>query len=142
VSPGLTQLLRDAARLVVALDFFPAQLTAGPREATLVGVVDEGRLGSMPFVEPALTVILVPRHESPIVPPPPNEITMQGEFVSSVRWVADIAEQAEQGRGGRMEMSFRLSYVPVREMLQGATVSRERQTGVALVPRVQGPGSR
>jgi hypothetical protein len=93
VSSGLAQLLRDAARLAIGLDFFPAQLIAGPRQATLVGVVDEGRLGSMPLIAPDLSLILVPRHESPIVPPPSNEITMQGEFVSSVRWVAAIAEQ-------------------------------------------------
>jgi hypothetical protein len=140
VSPGLAQLLRDAASLVVALDFFPAQLDADPRQATLVGVVDEGHLGFMPPVRPALTLILVPRYESPIVPPPPNEVTMKSEFVASVRWVASIAERAEQGRRGGTGMRLRLSYVPTSETLRDSMVARERQTGSALVPRVQVSG--
>ena len=140
MSLGLAQLLRDAVRLVIDLDFFPAQLIADSRQATLVGVVDEGRLGSMPPVGPALSLILVPRHESPIVPPPSNDVTMQGEFVSSVRWVAAIVERAEQDRSGRTGMRLRLSYVSTSEMLQGSMAPRERQTGSALVPRVQVSG--
>jgi hypothetical protein len=137
VSSGLAQLLRDAARLVIDLDFFPAQLIAGSGQATLVGVVDEGRLGPVPLIGPDLSLILVPRYESPIIPPPSNEITMQGEFVSSVRWVGGIAERAG-GRG--TGMSVRLSYVPAGEKVPSSGVPRERQTGSALVPRVQVSG--
>jgi hypothetical protein len=50
VFSGLAQLLRDAVRLAIDLAFFPAQLIAGPRQATLVGVVDEGRLGPVPLI--------------------------------------------------------------------------------------------
>jgi hypothetical protein len=137
VSSGLAQLLRDAARLVIDLDFFPAQLVADPRQATLVGVVDEGRLGPVPLIGPDLSLILVPRYESPIIPPPSNEITMQGEFVSSVRWVAAIAERS-RGRG--TGISMRLSYIPAGQTVPGSGVPRERQTGSALVPRVQVSG--
>jgi hypothetical protein len=140
VSPGLAELLRDAVRLVNHLDIFPAQLIADPSQATLVGVVDEGRLGSMPPVGPDLSLILVSRHESPIVPPPSNDVTMQGEFSSSVGWVAAIVERTEQGRRRRTGLSLRLSYVPTSELLQDPAGPRERQTGAALVPRVQVSG--
>lgn len=136
MSSGLAQLLRDTARLARSLDFFPAQLTADPDQATLVGVVDEGRLGPWPPVDPALSLILVPRHESPLIPPPSNEITMKTEFVVSVRWVADIVEEAEHDRDGRIAMRVGLSYVPAREVLRDSMPPRERQTGSALVPRV------
>jgi hypothetical protein len=140
VSPGLAELLRDAVRLVTHLDFFPAQLIADPRQAMLVGVVDEGSLGSMPPVGPDLSLVLVSRQESPIVPPPSNDVTMQGEFLSSVGWVAGIVERAERKRRRRTGMSLRLSYVPTSELLQDSTGPRERQTGAALVPRVQVSG--
>jgi hypothetical protein len=140
VSSGLAELLRDAVRLVTHLEFFPAQLIADPHQATLVGVVDEGSLGSMPPVGPDLSLILVSRHESPIVPPPSNDVTMQGEFSQSVGWVAGIVERAERDRGRRTGMSLRLSYVPAGELLQDSAGPRERQTGAALVPRVQVSG--
>lgn len=136
MSPGLAPLLRDAASLAVALDFFPAQLIADPRAATLVGIVDEGHLGLMPRVDPALRLILVPRHESPVVPPPPNHVSMQSDFVSAVRWVADIAERAGQDRGGITGMRLRLSYVSTGELAPDSWVPQERRTGLALAPRV------
>jgi hypothetical protein len=133
VSPGLAQLLRDAATLAVALDFFPAQLIADPGEATLVGIVDDGHLGLMRHVDPALSLILVPRDESPVVPPPPNVVSMQSDFVSAVRWVADIAERAG---GSSAEMRVRLSYVSTGEPAPDSWVPQDRQTGSALAPRV------
>jgi hypothetical protein len=133
VSPSVTRLLRDAATLAIALDFFPAQLTADQGQAMLVGIVDEGQLGLMPHVDPALSLILVPRDESPVMPPPPNVVSMQGDFVSAVRWVADIAERA--GDSGT-DMRVRLSYVSTGQQASDWWVPQDRQTGSAVVPRV------
>jgi hypothetical protein len=98
-----------------------------------VGIVDDGHLGLMPHVDPALSLILVPRDESPVVPPPPNVVSMQSDFVSAVRWVADIAERAG---GGSAEMRVRLSYVSTGEPAPDSWVPQDRQTGSALAPRV------
>jgi hypothetical protein len=133
VSPSVTRLLRDAATLAIALDFFPAQLTADQGQAMLVGIVDEGQLGFMPHVDPALSLILVPRHESPIVPPPPNVVSMQSDFVAAVRWVADIAAQAGNPR---IDMRVRLSYVSSGERASDSWVPQDRLTGSVLAPRV------
>jgi hypothetical protein len=133
--------------VVINLDFFPAQLIADSRQATLVGVADEGRRGSTALIGPDLSLILVPRDESPIVPPWSNDVTMQHEFVSSMRWVASIVERAEQERSGSTELCVRLSYVSTGKLLKRQedpelpqSHPKERQTGFALAPRVQVSG--